>query len=360
MKRIVIGCDGTWHDLKQAYPSNVAKMAQGVAASDSHGVHQIVYYNEGLGTDQIRSEKSLIDSAIKWLGGGVGLGIDYKIQKAYTFLCLNYVPGDEIYLAGFSRGAYTVRCLAGLIYNAGLPRRQFVRMIPEAYELYRDMGDSTKPCGDDAKRFRQEYGDRPPIKALCCWDTVASLGVPNLFQRLGLSEKLNSRYQFHDCRINPLIERAFHAVAIDENRKVFDYTPMESTRPDQLAQRWFVGGHGSVGGGSEVERELSDRPLEWMLDHVSALGLAIDTTNVEYGIASDGQFEYGIRHSHNAAFKIGRSPLGHRQRQMPAQTTFADLDISIKQRWQDKNCNYRPSILESRFGQELDNWTEPD
>lgn len=358
-KRIIICCDGTWQDLEQAYPTNVAKMVQAIAPRCSEGSDQIVYYNEGLGTDQIRREGSLIDGMIKWLGGGLGTGIDYKIQKAYTFLCLNYQPGDEIYLAGFSRGAYTIRCLAGLIYNAGLPHRQFIRMIPEAYALYRNASEAAKPSGSEAMRFRGNYGDRPPIKALCCWDTVASLGIPNLFKKLGLSEKLNKRYQFHDCRINPLIEHAFHAVAIDEDRKVFDYTPMQASRPGQLSQVWFAGGHGSVGGGDESDRDLADRPLEWILDGVAELGLAIDTSKVEYGTAKDGSLTYGIQSTYNGIFKPGRSALGHQQRIMPPETSFNDLDISVKQRWQDKRCNYRPAILEHRFGSELDRWSPP-
>ena len=205
-------------------------------------------------------------------------GIDHKIQQAYVFLCLNYLPGDEIFLVGFSRGAYTVRCLAGLIYNSGLPRRQFIRKVPAAYELYRDKSDAKRPSGVEAGEFRRKYGERVPIKALCCYDTVASVGLPDLIPGLQLDAKFNERYQFFDYKLNRTIEHAFHAVAIDENRKVFYYTPME-VDPDQstkLHQVWFPGGHGCVGGGLLQERGLSDRALEWMLSHMEAIGLAVE------------------------------------------------------------------------------------
>ena len=132
MKRLIVCCDGTWQDLKKDYPTNVVKMIQAIKPVDTHDIHQIVYYDEGLGTKLIDTGFSLIDILLKFGGGALGLGIDHKIQDAYGFLCLNFEPDDEIYLFGFSRGAYTVRCLAGLIYNSGLLHRKFIRKIPEA------------------------------------------------------------------------------------------------------------------------------------------------------------------------------------------------------------------------------------
>ena len=355
MKRLIICSDGTWQDLYTGYPTNVVKTAQAILSTARDGVQQVVYYDEGLGTKQIGSKSSIIDGLIKLLGGGIALGIDHKIQDAYTFLCLNYEHGDEIYLFGFSRGAYTVRCLAGLIYKSGLPHRQFIRKIPAAYELYRNKSLDKKPNGTDAIRFRNDYGDRVPIKALCCWDTVASVGLPDLIPGIPLDAKFNKRYSFYDSKINPDIEHAFHAVAIDENRKVFDFTTMESTRPGQLSQVWFPGGHGCVGGGSKEERALSDRALEWMLNHVDGLGLSVDVNNVEYG-EINGKIEYGLKPRYDAPFTLATSPLGYKTRQFPETTTFSDLDISVKKRW--KTGNYQPQNLRDKFGTELDQWIE--
>jgi uncharacterized protein (DUF2235 family) len=356
-RRLIVCSDGTWQDLYKDYPTNVVKMAQAILPTGSDGVQQVVYYDEGLGTKQIGSGRSIIDELIKLGGGGIGLGIDHKIQDAYLFLCLNYEPGDDIYLFGFSRGAYTVRCLAGLIYNSGLPHRKFIRKIPEAYELYRDRNLSKKPSGADAISFRNYYGDRVPIKALCCWDTVASVGLPDLIPGITLDAKFNERYSFYDSRINRTIEHAFHAVAIDENRKVFYFTPMESDQSGQLSQVWFPGGHGCVGGGSQEERGLSDRALEWMLNNVVSLGLSVDAKNVEYG-KINGDVEYGVKSMYKAPFKLATSPLGYKTREFPDTSTFSDLDLSVKKRWKDKTCNYRPGNLKKKFGIELDAWIE--
>lgn len=360
-RRLIVCSDGTWQDLYASYPTNVVKMTQAILPAGADGTSQIVYYDEGIGTKQIGTENSIIDKLTKLGGGGIGLGIDKKIEDAYVFLCLNYQPGDEIYLFGFSRGAYTVRCLAGLIYNSGLPSRKYIRKIPEAYELYRDRADSKKPSGTDAVSFRKSYGERVPIKALCCWDTVASVGLPNLIPGLNLDANFNRRYGFYDYKVNPTIENAFHAVAADENRKVYYYTPMEvgQGQPTKLSQVWFPGGHGCVGGGLEKERGLSDRALEWMLGMVTPLGLSVDVKNIEHGNV-DGKPVYGIRPAYNAPLESPTSSLGYKTREIPETTRFSDgIDISIKRRWKDKACNYRPQNLEKRFGKDLDGWTSP-
>jgi uncharacterized protein (DUF2235 family) len=352
-RRLIVCCDGTWQDLFQGYPTNVVKTAQAIAPIAKDGRDQIVYYEEGVGTRQMNSKISLVDWLTKLGGGGLGLGIDNKIQAAYRFLCLNYNEGDEIYLFGFSRGAYTVRCLAGLIYNSGLPRCRFVRKIPEAYEIYRDRGRQTAPKGPAAVSFRNTYGDRVPIKALCCWDTVASMGLPDLLPGVKLDAEFNKRYAFHDTKINHTIEHAFHAVALDENRKVFDYTPMDSDVPGQLSQVWFPGGHGSVGGGMEEERGLSDGALQWMFDNVKALHLELDENNVEYG-KEDGVMKFGVRPTPKAPFPLAESKLGYKVRQLPKNFNVNDLHQSVKTRWRDPQCNYRPENLQQVCGAELD------
>jgi uncharacterized protein (DUF2235 family) len=352
-RRLIVCCDGTWQDLFQGYPTNVVKTAQAIAPIAKDGRDQIVYYAEGVGTRQMNSKLSLVDWLTKLGGGGLGLGIDNKIQDAYRFLCLNYNEGDEIYLFGFSRGAYTVRCLAGLIYNSGLPRCKYVRKIPEAYEIYRDRGRETAPRGPAAVSFRNSYGDRVPIKALCCWDTVASMGLPDLLPGVKLDAEFNKRYAFHDSKINHTIEHAFHAVALDENRKVFDYTAMESDVPGQLSQVWFPGGHGAVGGGTMEERGLSDGALQWMFDNVKALHLDLDENNVEYG-KEDGQTTFGVHPTPTASFPLAESKLGYKVRQLPKNFTVNDLHESVKLRWRDPQCNYRPENLRQVCGAELD------
>ena len=368
MKRLIVCCDGTWQDLEKSYPTNVVKMAQAIQLMDETNkpaIQQFVFYGEGIGTKEIGTGRSLIDLLNSLGGGGLGLGIDHKIQVAYRFLCMNYEPGDEIYLFGFSRGSYTVRCLAGLIYNSGLPRRQFIRKIPQAYEIYREKKKSeNKPDGQNAVEFRAKYGERVPIKALCCWDTVASLGIPDLIHSLHLDEKFNERYRFYDSTVNPTIENAIHAVAIDEIRKVFDVTLMEhheSRQPDQVIQVWFPGTHGCIGGGSQGDQGLSDGALQWMVEQVKKLGLVLDENRMECEVSSENHqkttLKYGIHPDYTIPFDNQPEGIfefiGTIEREIVG--SFADIHESVKLRWHD--CpTYRPENLEKRFKTELNNW----
>jgi len=183
MKRLVVCCDGTWQQLTSPYPSNIVKLAQSVKPIASDGVTQVVFYDEGIGTE-----------SQKVLGGATGVGIDRNIEDGYRFLSLNYVPGDEIYLFGFSRGAYTVRSLAGMIYCSGLLDRPHVTKAHEAYELYRNRG--IKPRDQVANEYRQTYGERVPITLVGCFDTVGALGIPGIPAFSKLQEQLNKRYRF--------------------------------------------------------------------------------------------------------------------------------------------------------------------
>ncbi|MEH2089300.1 DUF2235 domain-containing protein [Nostoc sp.] len=266
MKRLVICCDGTWQQLTSRYPSNVVKLAQSVKSIASDGVTQIVFYDEGIGTE-----------GQKVLGGATGLGIDRNIEDCYRFLSLNYVSGDEIYLFGFSRGAYTVRSLAGMIYCSGLLDRPHVTKAHEAYELYRNR--NIKPKDNVAVEYRQAYGDRVPIALLGCFDTVGALGIPGIPAFSRLSKQLNMRYRFHDTTLNKCVQNALHAMAIDEIREIFDVTPMKKhseAENQRVIQKWFPGVHGCVGGGTEEHSGLSDAALQWMIDSIGELGLGLD------------------------------------------------------------------------------------
>ncbi len=281
MKRLVVCCDGTWQDLESPYPSNVVKLTQGIKPVASDGTPQIVFYDAGIGTE-----------SQKLSGGTAGVGIDRNIEDGYRFLCLNYTPGDEIYLFGFSRGAYTVRSLAGMIHCSGLVKRPYVTNAAEAYELYRQR--EIKPTDNEAVEYRRTYGDRVPITLIGCFDTVGALGIPvppifRIFQPM-----LHRRYQFYDTTLNRDVQNALHAMAIDEIREVFDATPMTKNPKAQnqrLIQKWFPGHHGCVGGGTEENRGLSDAALQWMIDSVGDLGLGLDfdISAIPTGIQPDHQ-----------------------------------------------------------------------
>jgi uncharacterized protein (DUF2235 family) len=263
MKRLIVCCDGTWNSLKMAWPTNVVLLSEACKPVATDGTHQVLHYDAGIGTDGGLKDK--------WFGGAFGWGIDKNIQDAYRFLCLNYEDGDEVYLFGFSRGAYTVRSLAGMIYCCGLLPRHRVRETIEAYQFYRD---NTKVWPDDAKAFQQQHQSEPiDITLLGCWDTVGSLGIPRV-----LSTLPHQRYRFHDTKLNRKIQHALHAVAIDERRKPFNVTPMNLSEgaTTTIKEVWFPGHHGCVGGGTESIKGLSNAALHWMVEAIQALGLGLE------------------------------------------------------------------------------------
>lgn len=349
MKRLIICCDGTWQDLSTSYPTNVVKIAQIIQSIASDGTPQVVYYQSGLGTE--RGKEGNI------VGGVFGWGIDTNIQDAYRFLCLNYQPGDEVYLFGFSRGAYTVRSLAGLIYCSGLLQRAHIREVPQAYRLYRDR--TIAPSHPDAISFRHQYGETIPIKLLGCWDTVGELGVPNLIPFV--SNWLNAKYQFYDTQLNRQIEFALHAVAIDEQRKVFNVTPMTLSKDanTSLTQVWFPGTHTCIGGGQQEVSGLSDAALEWMLEAINKLGLKLEFVANPGAIAEGGiQPNYRIPFNPEIDDVFSLGGLIYRDvsnsdpstASAPAEQSFFDhnLHLSAKCRWKlTDEPLYRPKNLNS-------------
>lgn len=185
-------------------PSNIVHLTQAISREDDNNIQQTILYDEGVGT-----EGHFYDKAISFV---MGTGIDLNLQQLYTFLTLNYTEGDEIYLFGFSRGAFTVRSLASFIHVAGLVRRDHLQFVHEAFELYQS---SVSNDSQEAIQFRRLHGNRVPIKALVCFDTVAALGLPLNFGPLGQS---SNEYRFHDMRLSPSVENAIHILSVDEER----------------------------------------------------------------------------------------------------------------------------------------------
>jgi len=336
MKRIVVCCDGTWQKLTSPYPSNVVKLAQSVKPIAKDGVTQIVFYDEGIGTD-----------AQKVLGGATGLGIDKNIEDAYRFLVLNYYQGDEIYLFGFSRGAYTVRSLAGMIYCSGLLDRPHITKAHEAYELYRKR--DIKPKDKEATEYRQTYGERVPITLVGCFDTVGALGIPIVPLFKMFSTQLHERYRFHDTTLNKLVQNALHAMAIDEIREIFDVTPMKphpEAENQRVIQKWFPGGHGCVGGGTEEYRGLSDAALKWMIDSIEELelGLDLDPSVIPTGVNPDYECEFK---NDPGFFKLAGIKL------RDVGEAIEDLHDSTVTRLKTRN-DYRPKNLQKIISKILD------
>jgi uncharacterized protein (DUF2235 family) len=271
MKRIIVCADGTWNvrdqvseGSKTRRPTNVTKLARAVRPTDADGVTQVVIYREGVGTGP---------GMDKFTGGAFGDGIEDNIISLYRSVLYNYEPGDELFFFGFSRGAFTVRSLAGFISYAGLLGKSDDYYTPDFYACYEGGKGPGTPEWAKAMHKLESPRLHPTIKMLGVWDTVGSLGAPGV-----LGQWLNSKkYQYHQVGLSTDIENAFHALAIDEHRKPFVPTLWESPPgwTGHLEQVWFAGVHCNVGGGY-AQDGLANEALYWLLGEAAHLGLAVD------------------------------------------------------------------------------------
>ena len=300
VKRLVFCFDGTWNRLSAPNPTNVVITAQSITPIAKDGVPQIIHYDSGVGTG----------ADDKWKGGLFGDGLIDKIVDGYTFLVFNYEPGDEIYVFGFSRGAFTARAFVGFIRSVGIIERKHAARISDAVALYQQRTPGQSEDTDPQLAFRAQYSpelcideaeDAWRVKSIAgfktgsasvlrityvgVWDTVAAIGVPS---DIFFAPFANRNEQYFDSDLSPLVVRARHAVAIDEDRVTFEPTlwpnfsdlnaslGFQSEASDApYQQKWFAGHHGSVGGGGDV-RGLSDGALVWILDGAEKMGLQVD------------------------------------------------------------------------------------
>ncbi|MEP6699229.1 MAG: DUF2235 domain-containing protein [Verrucomicrobiota bacterium] len=272
-KKLIVCADGTWNtenetDHGAPCPTNVTKIARALLPTDKNGIQQIVRHIDGVGTD----------FGIKVRGGAVGRGLFHNVVAGYRFLCQNYEPGDQIFLFGFSRGAYTARSLSGLIRNSGILKRGEESHEDEAVALYRDYAPEKRPDGKVASDFRAAHSYDAEIDFIGVWDTVGALGIPGFDGRFRILRGLD--WQFHDVSLSSKVKKAFHALAIHEHRTEFTPTLWEKklTAPagQVLEQVWFSGVHADVGGGYP-QTGLSDVTLRWMIEKAEAEGgLAFD------------------------------------------------------------------------------------
>jgi len=256
MKRLIVCCDGSWNDSDQGTDyTNVARFAWSIKPVAKDGTSQIVYYQSGVGTEGTQVSKII--------GGATGAGLSHNMRDAYSFICTNYCEGDEIFLFGFSRGAYTARCIGGLIGFAGLIGKRDLDQFKALWKAYKEQDTTTLASFDMRKKDAT-------IKCIGVWDTVGSLGIPEDLDRFGLFKKY---YGFLNASLGEHVEHAFHALALDEHRKNFvptlwEQTPAGRAKGQELKQVWFAGVHCDVGGGYSVHG-ASDIPLAWMASEVS-------------------------------------------------------------------------------------------
>jgi uncharacterized protein (DUF2235 family) len=281
MKRLITCTDGTWNkpgdtEDGKSIDTNVCLIYNAIAERDGSGIRQLKVYDTGVGSGYTINDQIM--------GGMAGEGLDKRIKDVYSFLVLNYAKGDELYLFGFSRGAYTARSLAGFIRNCGILKPENLTLLDKAYQLYRDRNTYTMPDSDMMVSFRRNYCFKniTPIKFIGVWDTVGAMGIPLPWFNTFNYEK----YKFHDVTLSSTIEYAYQALAIDEHREMFEpsiwkrSTNNVCNKQTTLEQCWFPGVHSNIGGGY-ADKGLSNGCLQWMAGKARATGLAFDETKLQ-------------------------------------------------------------------------------
>lgn len=344
-KNIVFCADGTWNGLGQgdaqdlqARATNVLRLfaalagdvtpdslrkqdeQEKVAAGPDAKITQIAKYLHGVGDSQ--------NAIRKILGGVFGEGFIERIVRGYTFLSRNYAPGDRIYLAGFSRGAYTVRALAGMVAKMGLLPQDAMQDAggdhdaETAYKLgifvwsrYRKALGKQSTLLGYLEEFKAESIDLSRLvqgvgmEAIGVWDTVGALGVPTY----GLDDASKvDIFEFADRVLSAKVKAGFHALAIDEQRVDFEPTLWDDR--DGIQQRWFCGAHADVGGGYPTW-DLATCSLDWMISHLRDAGVAISP---QYKVTD--AFDFGPIHTPFKEPPFDLRP--HAPRQIPKDARF--------------------------------------
>ena len=282
-KRLILCEDGTWLNTDGSnekgdlsIPSNITRLERAIKPISSDGIPQICYYHYGVGGS---------GGVFSRFAGFNGAGIDEIIREGYEFICSNYTVGDEIFIFGFSRGAYTARSIAGLIDQIGVLTKDGLPYLAEIYkdvkyendDSYRpkhpDLPFPNKPSASDPA-YREQLQRRrltilnAPIKVVGVFDTVGALGIPKipLLTRIGLQSTTMKDYRFHDTALGNCIEFAFQALSLDERRASFTPCLWEKMEGNQtvLRQVWFPGAHANIGG-SYPDQQIATITLAWMV-----------------------------------------------------------------------------------------------
>jgi uncharacterized protein (DUF2235 family) len=303
-KKLVVCCDGTWNtprdetNVTRTYrflrsrlgnPQENKQAREGVttcAGRAKDGSETLLFYDRGVGTNWFQ----------RLSGGALGVGLSENVRDAYHFLAQEFAPGAEIYVFGFSRGAYTARSLCGFIKAAGLLERPSEGEVWRAYldyyatesrTLAQPQGWSLRAVGDwlrkkvgdwvgaNLRDFPRHQGVK--IRFIGVYDTVGALGVP-----LPEAAKVNQRIVgFHDTNLSDLVEHAVQALAVDEQRGPYAPTlwtlePGQSLGPGQtVLQVWFPGVHSDIGGGYR-DKGIGDITLDFVMRQAALHGLTLD------------------------------------------------------------------------------------
>jgi len=377
IKRLVLCLDGTWNTADSQEITNIVRIRDLIAPKvkrpagaeeRSAGTEdQRIYYHTGVGTG--------LSTRDKIIGGSTGSGLGHNVRSAYKYVSQHYEDGVEIYLFGFSRGAFTARSQAAYIGASGLLKADCCSRENEerAWRYYRTPPDERFPSEQEALKKLSHANVR--IRLLGVFDTVGALGVP-----LGLFGNLNRRrFQFHDVTLGSNIDFAFHALAIDEKRGPFKPSLWQLPSHqdfEYVEQVWFPGVHSNIGGSYE-NRGLSDRALFWMISRIEKHKVGL-TFFADWQDAVSPDVDGKLYESRTAAYLWSRyrpmlRVINQRPPQQPGGARIASLpryaipigeavDYTALFRWQISETSnksiepYRPINLEAA----LDDTFTPD
>ena len=339
MKRIIICADGTWNRPeqlgKEEYPTNVLTFARHILPQDENGVKQVIFYDWGIGSYHDKN-----------LGGGLGEGLEKNVMDGYRFLVHNYEIGDEIYLFGFSRGAYTVRSLCGMVNNCSILKSAEGKLIEKAFDIYKTKKHRRKSLFAINWRAAHAVADQVNIHFVGAWDTVGAMGLP--FSFFGL---IKDKHLFYDRKLGSNLKTVRHALSLDELRDDFEPTIWLPRPSVDLTQVWFSGVHSDVGGSYKPDNDgkiLADIPMSWLLTEAENVGLAFDQSLKQRALSSARNINANQHNEYKGKYKL----LGKRVREIPALSAIPTfVHSSVKARYES---GYKSQSIENyiaKYGQ---------
>lgn len=347
MKRLALFLDGTWNDISTN--TNVWRMMALCQSHDEKGTEQRTYYDVGV-------------SGVR--GGGFGKGLVENVLEAYQWVVKNFEEGDEIFLFGFSRGAYTARTLAGFVAKYGVLNAGSPLGIGQLFERYQD---DTKPTlyeldnlADNGEfslsvedKWIRQFCIHSHIKMVGVWDTVGALGIP-VGSIDGYSK---STMKWMHTGLRTPIQNAFHVLAVDEHRGKFAptlWTVKRTTKHSRtiknIEQRWFPGAHANVGGGYYSD-PLTQRPLRWMMAKAKNLGLEFKRMPAQLNDIHNAKIADSYKEFIKGLYRLTSSryyrPIGIGTKvveNVESYPLFETIDSSVFDRMKH-NAQYRPANI---------------
>lgn len=360
-KNIVICCDGTNQDITSE-STNVLRLFRSLERSE----RQLTFYDAGVGA---LSDPTVMTKFGRLMRRNIDAAIGHSVRdnacRAYQFLANHYNSGDRIYLFGFSRGAYTVRALAGMISFLGLLPPELAELARLGWKVYADENDElqTRTRFASGNRFKSSFSRPESVRVhlVGVWDTVSAFGW--FWQLRTVPYTAN----------NAMIDHVRHAMAIDEHRSAFQpnrFRPRDPSQHESFRELWFAGSHSDIGGGyGEEEGGLAKIALKWMIDEASQEGCLFDASQVDHFLGRMGKpsvpdFMGSVHNSicgfwhllewlprrqwdHNAEPEALRwfAPNIYRHRSIP---DGASLHASVAQKL-DSDRSYRPTNIPKHF-----------